>query len=234
MTATGNTGHASRLLDDTAIEKLLGVMNRAMAFRKSQKTRLHGSCDHNGCSHSVAAKTTLGDVVSLNITNMQAGIVDGTEIYNVIPSSMHMGMDIRIPPHVPPSEIADTLTQWCRDAEKEAGVESGLTWEYVLKNTNMVHNTTSTDNAWYSAISEVLRRENISLRPMIFPAATDSRFLRAVGVPAFGFSPIRNSPILLHENDEYLEASVFLEGCDVYVKLLNVLASQGCKDFCKK
>lgn len=231
MTADGNTGHASRLLDGTAIEKLLGVMNKAMAFRSEQKNKLHNSCNHNGCSHSVAAKTTLGDVVSLNITNMQAGIVEGTEIYNVIPPSMHMGMDIRIPPHIPPGSIAETLTQWCREAEREAGVTSGLKWEYVLKNTNMEHNTTSTDNVWYNAIGEVLRAENINLRPMIFPAATDSRFLRAVGVPAFGFSPIRNSPILLHENDEYLDASVFLEGCDVYVKLFYKLASHDCKDF---
>ena len=60
----------------------------------------------------------------------------------------------------------------------------------------------------------------------MFPAATDSRFLRALGVKAMGFSPMRNSPILLHENDEYLDESVFLEGVNVYVKLLRALASQ--------
>jgi aminoacylase len=61
---------------------------------------------------------------------------------------------------------------------------------------------------------------------MIFPAATDSRFLRALGIRAIGFSPMRNSPILLHENDEYLDREVFLEGCVVYEKLLRVLLSQ--------
>ena len=61
---------------------------------------------------------------------------------------------------------------------------------------------------------------------MIFPAATDSRFLRAMGIRAIGFSPMRNSPILLHEHDEYLDRAVFLEGCNVYEKLLPVLLSQ--------
>ena len=61
---------------------------------------------------------------------------------------------------------------------------------------------------------------------MIFPAATDSRFLRALGIRAIGFSPMRNSPILLHEHDEYLDRGVFVEGCAVYEKLLRVLLLQ--------
>jgi aminoacylase len=61
---------------------------------------------------------------------------------------------------------------------------------------------------------------------MIFPAATDSRFLRALGIKAIGFSPMRNSPILLHEHDEYLDTDVFVEGCAVYEKLLLALISQ--------
>lgn len=42
---------------------------------------------------------------------------------------------------------------------------------------------------------------------------------------AFGFSPMRNSEIMLHENDEYLEESVFIEGVEVYVWLIHCLAS---------
>lgn len=61
---------------------------------------------------------------------------------------------------------------------------------------------------------------------MIFPAATDSRFLRALGIRAIGFSPMRHSPVLLHENDEYLDREVFVEGCEVYEKLLKVLLFQ--------
>ena len=60
----------------------------------------------------------------------------------------------------------------------------------------------------------------------IFPAATDSRFLRVMGVKAFGFSPMRNIPILLHEHNEYIDIDVFLEGCHVYTALLKVLLMQ--------
>ncbi len=80
----------------------------------------------------------------------------------------------------------------------------------------------------YALFADTLQtHHNINLIPEIFPAATDSRFLRALGYKAFGFSPMRNIAIMLHENDEYIEESVYLEGCHVYVTLIHALASQG-------
>jgi aminoacylase len=60
----------------------------------------------------------------------------------------------------------------------------------------------------------------------VFPAATDSRFLRALGIKALGFSPMRHSPILLHEHDEYIDKSVFIEGCNVFVSLIAQFSSK--------
>lgn len=39
-------------------------------------------------------------------------------------------------------------------------------------------------------------------KPEIFPASTDARYFRKAGVPAFGFSPISNTPSLLHDHNE--------------------------------
>lgn len=66
---------------------------------------------------------------------------------------------------------------------------------------------------------------DIDVKPEIFPAATDSRFLRQLGIKAFGFSPIRRSAIMLHENNEYLEEDAFIEGCNVYVVVLQTISS---------
>merc|ERR1712166_1074598 len=59
----------------------------------------------------------------------------------------------------------------------------------------------------------------------IFPAGTDSRFLRALGVQAIGFSPMAKSPILLHEHNEALSVKAFLYGISVYEKVLDALAT---------
>eukprot|EP00948_MAST-09A_sp_MAST-9A-sp1_P001666 g1666.t1 len=59
----------------------------------------------------------------------------------------------------------------------------------------------------------------------IFPAATDSRFLRQANVPALGFSPLRDCPILLHEPDEYLSVKTFMEGIAFYEQILPQLSN---------
>ena len=58
------------------------------------------------------------------------------------------------------------------------------------------------------------------MKPEIFPAGTDSRYLRGLDIPCFGFSPLHNSPVLLHEHNEYVTREVFVEGIQVYEKLL--------------
>ena len=65
----------------------------------------------------------------------------------------------------------------------------------------------------------------VHVEPEIFPAATDSCFFRELGIPALGFSPMRNTPILLHDHNEYIDISVFVEGISVYERVITALAS---------
>jgi aminoacylase len=39
-------------------------------------------------------------------------------------------------------------------------------------------------------------------KPEVFPASTDARYFRKIGLPAFGFSPMANTPVLLHDHNE--------------------------------
>jgi hypothetical protein len=41
----------------------------------------------------------------------------------------------------------------------------------------------------------------MDLETQIFPAGTDSRYLRGIHIPVMGFSPMNNTPILLHDHD---------------------------------
>ena len=55
--AEGNTGHASRFIEGTAVNGMLSVVNKAMSFRETQRMKLHGeSCKGGagGCTHSLA------------------------------------------------------------------------------------------------------------------------------------------------------------------------------------
>lgn len=110
--ATGPTGHGSRFIENTAVEQLIELSNKALKFRQGQKDLL-GMKDHENCTHAVVAKKkTLGDVTSLNITSLKAGVYAGTHLaYNCVPPSAQCTLDIRISPHVKPAEIGSMLDQ---------------------------------------------------------------------------------------------------------------------------
>ena len=55
--------------------------------------------------------------------------------------------------------------------------------------------------------------------------SVDSRFIREMGIPAIGVSPFRNTPVLLHDHDEYLGCSEYLEGVSIYEDLVQALSS---------
>lgn len=234
VTATGNVGHGSRFIDETAVEQLVELANKALAFRQGQRAVLHDDPQHENCTHAVAAKKTLGDVTTLNITTLQAGVqVGNTYAYNCVPPVAKCSLDIRISPHVPPKDISDMLDQWCQECSRSE--EHNVTWDYIggqnggKGNDLQGHSTTSTDttiNPWYGVFCESIKGMGLKVNPQVFPAATDSRFLRALGIRALGFSPMRQTEIMLHENDEYIPESTFLEGISVYVGIIEALASQ--------
>jgi aminoacylase len=230
--ATGPTGHGSRFIDNTAVEQLLELSQKALQFRQGQRDLL-GMTEHENCTHAVVAKNkTLGDVTTLNITSLTAGVYAGSQLaYNCVPPKAKCTLDIRISPHVPPQDIGSMLDQWCRDCSKDPANGAQITWKYAGEGNDMQqHATTSIDatiNPWYQVFASTFTSRGMALEPLVFPAATDSRFLRALGIRALGFSPMRNTEIMLHENDEYIEESNFLEGIGIYTRLLETLGSQG-------
>lgn len=70
-----------------------------------------------------------------------------------------------------------------------------------------------------------LLNSNLEIRPHVCPGGTDSRFIRSKGIPALGFSPINNTPILLHDHDEYIRADSYLHGIEVYTKVIPAIAN---------
>jgi aminoacylase len=60
---------------------------------------------------------------------------------------------------------------------------------------------------------------------MVGPGASDARIVRDHGIPAIGFSPISNVPVLLHGNDEYLTADMYLEGIEIFKKIIEKVAN---------
>ncbi|XP_007451904.1 PREDICTED: aminoacylase-1 isoform X5 [Lipotes vexillifer] len=203
VTSTGKPGHGSRFIEDTAAEKLHKVVSSILAFREKERQRLQSD-----------PQLKQGAVTSVNLTKLEGGVA-----YNVVPATMSASFDFRVAPDVDLKAFEEQLQGWCQAAGE------GVTFEFAQKWTEPQVTSTDDSDPWWAAFSGVCKDMNLTLEPEIFPAATDSRYLRAVGVPALGFSPMNHTPVLLHDHDERLHEATFLRGIDIYTRLLPALAS---------
>uniref|UniRef100_A0A8C8Z4R6 Aminoacylase-1 n=1 Tax=Prolemur simus TaxID=1328070 RepID=A0A8C8Z4R6_PROSS len=203
VTSTGRPGHGSRFIEDTAAEKLHKVVSSILAFREKERQRLQSN-----------PHLKEGAVTSVNLTKLEGGVA-----YNVVPASMSAAFDFRVAPDVDLKAFEEQLHAWCQAAGE------GVTLEFAQKWMKPRVTPIDDSNPWWSAFSRVFKDMNLTLEAEIFPATTDSRYLRAVGIPALGFSPMNCTPVLLHDHDERLHEAVFLRGIDIYTQLLPALAS---------
>lgn len=224
VTAKGPTGHGSRFVKDTAVEKLMEVANKALEFRSQQEARLGYPGEIAGCKHCDALK--LGDVTTVNLTMIQGGVSgDGGKTWalNVIPTEFTAGFDIRVSCTMPIADFTMMMDSWC--------VREGLSWEFASwsgseRITDHFYSSTNRDESiWWRTFDDTCTALGMNVTAEIFPAGTDSRFLRQSGIPAFGFSPMSGTEVMLHEHNEYLEIDIFQKGISIYENIITQLAN---------
>ncbi|XP_017873798.1 PREDICTED: aminoacylase-1-like [Drosophila arizonae] len=195
---SGTAGHGSILLPNTAGEKLNYIVDKMMGFRASQVQALKDD-----------KSRFYGDVTTVNLT-----IVEGGVQRNVVPALIEVVFDLRIAIDVDLVALEKQIRDWC----EEAG--GGIEIIFEQKDEFVPPTKVDDSNPFWTAFEGALKEFDIKYHTYVCPGNTDSRFLRAIGIPAIGFSPIRNTPILLHDHDEYLGADTYLEGIKVYTKLI--------------
>ncbi|ONK67211.1 uncharacterized protein A4U43_C06F17650 [Asparagus officinalis] len=174
------------------------------------------------------------EVVSVNLVYFKAGTPSPTAgtpsptgfVMNMQPSEAEAGFDIRIPP----TEDPDLLKK--RIDEEWAPATRNLTYQLIQQGPvtditgRPLITTTDDSNPWWSAFKEAVIASGGKLqKPEILRSTTDARFMRQLGIPTLGFSPMANTPILLHEHNEFLNDTVFLKGIKVYEHVIRALSS---------
>lgn len=70
---------------------------------------------------------------------------------------------------------------------------------------------TNSSNPWWSLFETAISDAGGKLsRPEILASTTDARFMRQLGIPVLGFSPMTNTPILLHDHNEVILVSIVI------------------------
>ncbi|KAI9598111.1 aminoacylase-1A-like protein [Syncephalis fuscata] len=199
VTGHGNTGHGSQFIQNTVGPKVVNFINDLLKFRDEQEAVM------------VSKKLRLGDVTTVNLTSLKSGVQA-----NVVPEMAQAGFDIRI---TPTTDLV-VFRAWLDDLAKKHDV----TYEFIQYRDRADYSSLDESNFWWRAVRDSCKKHNVVIDPEIFPAATDARFVRGTGLIAFGISPMRNTPILLHDHDEFVYESGYLEGVTFYQNLLKDLA----------
>jgi aminoacylase len=179
LKAKGGAGHGSQFIEPLSTARLIKVLTKFLAFRDAELQRLNTS------TNSFGAPLTLGDVTSLNVTMLNAGVQ-----MNVVPEHAEAGVDMRVTPTTNLHKLEQTILKWCQ----EENVELEFDQKFTGSNLTVLNK----DNLVWMALQDVASEFGVALQPEIFPAATDSRFLREIGLPALGISAIKNTPVLLY------------------------------------
>ncbi|KAJ0564867.1 putative N-acyl-aliphatic-L-amino acid amidohydrolase [Helianthus annuus] len=204
--ATGKPGHGSRMYDNSAMENLMKSVEVVSKFRENQFDLVKAGVLPNS------------EVISANPVYLKAGIDsgDGKFVMNVQPSEAEAGYNIRLPPTADPDllkkRIADEWAPATRNMSYHI-VEKGPLRDY--KGRPLI-TATNDSNPWWTVFKNAVEACGGKLsKPEILASTTDARYMRVRGIPSLGFSPMKNTPILLHEHNEFLKDAVFLEGIKV-------------------
>ncbi|KAG6655536.1 aminoacylase-1 isoform X2 [Carya illinoinensis] len=213
--AKGMPGHGSRMYDNSAMENLMKSVEIISRFRESQFDVVK------------AGEAPNSEVVSVNPVYVKAGIPSPSGfVMNMQPSEAEAGFNIRLPP------VADPELVRRRIAEEWAPARRNMTYQIIelgpLRDYMGRPLTTPTNdsNPWWPIFKQAITAVGGKLaKPEILASTTDARYIRQLGIPVLGFSPMKNTPILLHEHNEFLEDTVYLEGIEVYESIIRSLSS---------
>lgn len=213
--AVGAPGHGAKLYDNTAMENLLKSIEIIRRFRAAQFDLVK------------AGQKAEGEVISVNMVFLKAGTPSPSGfVMNLQPSEAQAGFDIRVPP------TADQASLERRIADEWAPAWRNMTFEFKQKVSvndkfgRPAVTAVDSSNIWWALFEEAIIKANARIgKPEIFPASTDARYFRERGLPAIGFSPMANTPILLHDHNEFLNKDEYLKGIDVYESIIKTYAS---------
>ncbi|CAH2075524.1 unnamed protein product, partial [Iphiclides podalirius] len=201
ITCKGEPAHGALIVSATAGEKIHYIISKFMELREREKKKYESGAQ-------------LGDVTTINLTQLGGGIQ-----VNVLPEQLSVSFDIRISPHEDHDAFENMILDWC----KEAG--DNVTMEYYVKNPQVKSTDIGERSNFWKAVHKTVVGMGLGIECVICPGVTDARYVRLRGIPVIGFSPLLNTPLLLHAHNERVHVDEFKRGIDVMEEVVKAVAN---------
>ena len=218
LRAKGTAGHGSQPIPDNANMILLEAIRKAMALPSSGKQnpvveemrRSIGPLVENKFNSAIQRNT-------ISLTTLSSG-VGSPPRPNVIPSTAEATLDCRLLPGTNAAEFISDMKARINDPRVTVEIIN------VAPDVGM----SRMDTPLFSAIRQAILKRNPGaiVTEMLVPFGTDSAYLQARGVIAYGFTPMildAATAATMHSDQERILVAEFLKGIHIYY---DVLASE--------
>jgi acetylornithine deacetylase/succinyl-diaminopimelate desuccinylase-like protein len=240
----GTTGHSSVPLADNAIARLARAVARVDAHRFPARllpvTRSHlaerGAVTGGAFGDAMRAVAQaslplpedalaiLARDPSLDATlrtTCTSTLIEGGTRVNALPARASATLNCRILPDRTPEQIGERLREWIDDPEVVVRATEDFGWGEASPVEGVVPD----------AVRAVAQRmwPGVPIVPLLSRGATDSRFLRAAGIPTYGISPIANwesDARRAHGADERIPEASLAPGAEYLYRLLVEIAGR--------
>jgi acetylornithine deacetylase/succinyl-diaminopimelate desuccinylase-like protein len=228
LTATGQPGHGSRPISDSAPNRLIRVMNRILAYEPPIKllpavekffkdiaplqaeplrgrfANIRESLNDQAFARQLAADLEYGYLLRNTIS---LTMMSGSKQTNVIPNEATCNLDVRLLPGENPQEFLAEL--------KRVIADPTIRIENV--NTFKPPNTSPTDTELFAVISRVTKvhHPEALITTKMLSGYTESQLFRQLGIVAYGWTPIYTTSEEnegVHGNNERITVKNVREG----------------------
>jgi acetylornithine deacetylase/succinyl-diaminopimelate desuccinylase-like protein len=229
LTAVGTPGHGSRPHEDNSAIHLMRALlrlhdwDRGITYTPDTTAYLERLADAGlmpSTSDTAAVEAQIrrspalypAFVNTLNVTMVNSGIK-----VNVIPAKSEAMLDCRLLP-------GQDREAWRQEVIRRVD-DDRIEVEFVTRNAAGAAPAADWDTELFWTVNNVIREsmEDAVVVPSMTVGATDNRFLRERGVPAYGFIPCLLSPeeaAGFHGNNEFLTVENLNMGCELMYEVV--------------
>ncbi len=215
LRAKGTSGHASQPIPDNANLILMDAIRKALDLPVGgkqnpvvdQMRRTIGPLVANKFNSAIQRNT-------ISLTTLSAGVGSPPKV-NVIPSLSEATLDCRLLPGTNADEFISDMKARINDPR--------VTIETIYRAPDV--GMSRSDTPLFAAIRKAILKTNPGaiVTPMLVPFGTDSAYLQARGVIAYGLTPMildAATAATMHSDQERIPVAEFLKGIHIFYDVL--------------
>lgn len=164
------------------------------------------------------SKRRIGETTTINITNIETIRAD-----EVLFNKLVVSFDMYIGRYMSEDNMIEEIQKWARLANGNIPNNDvdNIKIDWIKRVTKSP--VTEVSNPMCENFLRSLTNRGVLYNMTISPGYSDASVFRHENIPVIGFTPINNTPPLIHNNNEYVKKTQFLENIDLLTNIIRDL-----------